>query len=203
MQGVRLRGVGEGGFFMPRDRALNYREKHMALGLCIECPRSAREGRLFCAECSTRKVRQKWERSHPGQTYVPFAERPRKIREKRLRPDPVNVFWSRVSKDGPVSGLRPDLGECWQWIGARDLRGYGSMSNMQFNHVGPGAHRIAYWLEYRIVPQVIDHLCENHSCVRPSHLDNVTLRENLSRAQVVRRSEVARAAGGQVPIMSS
>ena len=233
-QGIRLRGVGKGGFLMPRDRALNYREKHVALGLCKQCPRPATDGFLFCAECRSRRQQRKWERGHPGQTYVPFVRQPRpekvcgvcgkvftvspykgatskhcshpcywaSLRGKSRVADPIGEFWSHVNKNGPTPPRRPDLGECWEWTGQRIL-GYGVMSLLAFRHVGHGTHRIAFWLEHGVIPQVIDHLCENRACVRPAHLDNVTHRENISRAKLVRRSEAARAAGGVVPVMSS
>jgi hypothetical protein len=79
-------------------------------------------------------------------------------------------FWSKVS-----------FGEdCWEWTGAKIPDGYG-----QFR-VGQKAypsHRLAYENLVGPVPEglQLDHLCRNRICVRPSHLDIVTQRENVTR----------------------
>ena len=46
-----------------------------------------------------------------------------------------------------------------------------------------GAHRVAYELEHGSIPDGyhIDHLCLNHSCVRPDHMELVSQRENTLR----------------------
>lgn len=82
-------------------------------------------------------------------------------------------FWAKVNKTD----------ECWLWTGAKLPRGYG-----QF-HV-PGyklAHRYAYELLVGPIPDTytIDHTCRNPSCVRPDHLEPVTMRENLLRGDTV------------------
>lgn len=45
------------------------------------------------------------------------------------------------------------------------------------------AHRVSYELSIGPIPQglVIDHLCHNKACVRPSHLEAVTHSENTAR----------------------
>lgn len=71
---------------------------------------------------------------------------------------------------------------CWEWQRYRDPRGYAKVS------VGGGrkelAHRVSYELHIGPIPAglTIDHLCRNTSCVRPDHLEPVTLRENIRRA---------------------
>lgn len=91
----------------------------------------------------------------------------------------------------PSMGATPDWSErfwakvevtesCWRWT-ASDSDGYG-----QFNRSGWGtsrAHRIAYlWTNGPIAPGlVLDHLCRNTRCVRPSHLEPVTDRTNILR----------------------
>lgn len=69
--------------------------------------------------------------------------------------------------------------KCWEWIGARNLQGYGVM------RVGEGnmqAHRVAYVIRYGDIPEGMNvlHRCDNPSCVRVSHLFLGTLADNNS-----------------------
>ena len=65
---------------------------------------------------------------------------------------------------------------CWQWTGSVDAGGYGRWA-------GSYAHRFAY--ETLVGPigagLAIDHLCRNHGCVNPDHLEPVTWAENNRR----------------------
>jgi hypothetical protein len=85
-------------------------------------------------------------------------------------------FWKKVDKtdDG-----------CWLWKGATGSKGYGSMG------WGPRgamrsylAHRLAYhWLVAPLDPSLtVDHLCYERRCVRPDHLEAVSLAENMRRS---------------------
>lgn len=78
-------------------------------------------------------------------------------------------FWSKVEKTDA----------CWHWMGARDRHGYGSFQ------ARTRAHRFAYELARGPIPAglEIDHLCRNPSCVNPEHLEAVTHRENMRRAE--------------------
>ena len=80
-------------------------------------------------------------------------------------------FWSKVDKSG----------ECWVWTAAR-TNGYGVA---HVSGKSRRAHRVAYGDAYGPIPEglVIDHLCENKACVRPSHLEAVTQGENVRRAE--------------------
>jgi hypothetical protein len=61
---------------------------------------------------------------------------------------------------------------CWTWIGCRDSRGY---SRFGWKGKTDYAHRFA-WEEFCEPIESgleIDHLCRNHSCVNPLHLEPV------------------------------
>jgi hypothetical protein len=90
-------------------------------------------------------------------------------------------FWTKVNKSGAV--VRPDLGMCWEWIGARDPKGYG-----RFGIWGDGktvsipAHRVAFELTTRKLAEgeCVLHKCDNPSCVNPLHLFAGSLLDNNS-----------------------
>jgi hypothetical protein len=72
------------------------------------------------------------------------------------------------------------VGSCWQWTASQDGRGYGQI------RVGSrvlAAHRVAYELLVGPIPDglTIDHLCRNRLCLRPSHLEPVSMAENQRR----------------------
>ncbi len=73
---------------------------------------------------------------------------------------------------------------CWLWKGALCWDGYA-----QFRLYGkfPKAHRVSYELLVGNIPEgmTLDHLCRVRHCVNPSHLEVVTLRENLLRGNAV------------------
>lgn len=73
------------------------------------------------------------------------------------------------------------LGDCWEWTGYRKSDGYGRFSPAQ--HKSTLAHRHAYETLIGPIPPglVLDHLCRNHGCVNPDHLEPVTQAENLRR----------------------
>lgn len=67
---------------------------------------------------------------------------------------------------------------CWEWTHGCDGRGYG---RLKVNGKMVYAHRLAYENTQGSVPDglEIDHLCRNHVCVRPSHLEAVDHRTNV------------------------
>lgn len=89
-------------------------------------------------------------------------------------------FWEKVDRDGPIPACRPDLGPCWIWTAAVEGQGYG-------NFYARGklglAHRWAYEGEIGVIPDglELDHLCQVRRCVRPTHLEPVSHRENTLR----------------------
>lgn len=89
-----------------------------------------------------------------------YGPKPRPIAER---------LWERVDK---TKG-------CWLWTGAT-IFGYGVIKTAgRMVRV----HRLAYELEVGPIPQelTLDHLCRVRRCVRPSHLEAVTNRENSLR----------------------
>ena len=89
---------------------------------------------------------------------------------------------AKIDKHGPLWNGTP----CWNWKGCNKQGGYGQI------HVRwvPGhgsrqrlAHVVAYELFVRPMPTglELDHLCRNHGCVNPEHLEAVTHKENTRR----------------------
>ena len=82
-----------------------------------------------------------------------------------------------------IPGGDPDA--CWPWQGCRNGAGYGTAHNHHLKRKD-GAHRVAWsWLNgqppRRASGYEVDHLCNNRSCVNPSHLALVTLVVNRQR----------------------
>lgn len=89
--------------------------------------------------------------------------------------DIAERFWEKVDKSG----------ECWLWLASRDPSGYGHFgmgSRTDGTRVIARAHRVAYWLTHGEMPdseRLLHHTCENPSCVRPDHLELVTVAEHV------------------------
>ena len=69
---------------------------------------------------------------------------------------------------------------CWEWK-TPDARGYGKF---HFHGMSHQAHRVAWTIHRGLIPagMVLDHLCRNHSCVNPDHLEVVTQKVNMDRS---------------------
>lgn len=85
-------------------------------------------------------------------------------------------FWDKVVEEG----------ECWVWTGHRSYDGYGRFG---VGGIPRNAHRVSYrWLAGPIPPGlVLDHLCRVRACVRPDHLEAVTIATNARRSGEVRK----------------
>jgi hypothetical protein len=80
-----------------------------------------------------------------------------------------------------VSKIMPNtVTGCWEWIGARDSRGYG---NVKVAGRVRKAHRVVYELVRQPVPLGLecDHRCRVPWCVNPEHVEVVTHAENVRR----------------------
>lgn len=73
-----------------------------------------------------------------------------------------------------------DPNACWEWTGAKTTRGY---AQKQWQGKVRYVHRIVYEHFNGSIPEglTIDHLCRNHGCANPRHLEAVTNRENVLR----------------------
>jgi len=84
----------------------------------------------------------------------------------------IERFWAKVIIQG---------NGCWLWSGSLSSNGYGLIWHNGHNI---RAHRFAYeYITHLVIPddKELDHLCRNHQCVNPHHLEVVTRRENVMR----------------------
>lgn len=86
----------------------------------------------------------------------------------------LEKFWRRVDRDTTPN-------DCWEWIGARNRKGYG-----QLRHHGKLllVNRIACEIEHGPLKagQQARHRCDNPPCCRPDHLEPGTALDNAHDA---------------------
>lgn len=110
-------------------------------------------------------------------------------RKPRSTTPVIERVFRRVDKNGPVPEYRPDLGACWIWGGAKNVRnGYGhiGVSSRKIDTV----HRVVYAHVHGEIPDglVVDHLCRVPACCNPDHLEAVTNAENVRRGYRSRKA---------------
>ena len=86
-----------------------------------------------------------------------------------------------VDLDGPCP---VDEAPCWIWAGLMGDDDYGRFRLPRPNRERFTAHRVVYELLVEPIPGglELDHLCRNHPCVNPAHLEPVTHRVNMLRS---------------------
>jgi hypothetical protein len=92
-----------------------------------------------------------------------------------------------MTKEKFLSKIKKTENDCWEWQGCTDKDGYGRIQMMVKGRREQLAHRVSYILFKGDIPKYeykgfqIDHLCRNHKCVNPDHLEIVTNKENILR----------------------
>ena len=70
---------------------------------------------------------------------------------------------------------------CWEWTGAKLVSGYGHIRVGEACLGMAVSHRVSYELMVGPIPtgMQVDHICNNPSCVNPSHLRACTPSQNV------------------------
>jgi len=76
----------------------------------------------------------------------------------------LDRFLSHIAIAGPD--------DCWEWTGYRKPSGYGWRSNTPGKARWAFAHRLAYFLHFKVDPGelCVLHKCDNPPCCNPNHL---------------------------------
>lgn len=137
--------------------------------------------RTICAEddCSGVVIARGWCRNH----YYKWVRDGKPNTGRPLsRPIPLVRLMAKVDQNGPDG--------CWIFA-PLNPNGYGHFWYQGRFHA---SHRVAYLLFRGPIPDglVLDHLCRRPACVNPWHLEAVTQRENLLRADTFQARNAAK-----------
>jgi hypothetical protein len=110
----------------------------------------------------------------------------------------VARFMAKVDKDGPE--VRPGLGPCWLWTGARLKKGARTTGGYgQFGLHGKIAytHRVSYEMHVGKIPdgKQVMHSCDVRHCVNPKHLSLGTHADNMADMQAKNRGATGERCG--------
>ena len=97
-------------------------------------------------------------------------------------PGEARDFWTKVDMNGP---RKPWMRKrCWIWKAFINNKGY---ANISFRSKKTYAHIVSYLIHKGPIPEglEIDHKCRTTNCIRPSHLQAVTHRENMLRGNTI------------------
>jgi len=127
-----------------------------------------------CRECQRRANREA-QRKRRARLAVSGESYPRKL----IEGFPPIDYWV-----DPVSG-------CWVWQRYLSVEGY-ALKRRDGKKIP--ARRYCYELYRGPIPTglMIDHLCRNHACVNPFHLEPVTAKENAARRDRTKRKPALR-----------
>jgi hypothetical protein len=96
--------------------------------------------------------------------------------------DPVERYYSKIDKDGPIPVHRPNLGRCHLWTARPGPNGYGYMQKGRRGEGVVLAHRFGWELVNGPIPEghMVCHHCDNPPCQRISHLFLGTQDDNMA-----------------------
>jgi hypothetical protein len=84
-------------------------------------------------------------------------------------------FFAKINKNGRLILSTP----CWEWTAGKNHGDYGAF---HLKGTISAAHRVSF-INFKgaVGTNLIDHLCKNHCCVNPDHLESVSQQESLVR----------------------
>lgn len=88
-----------------------------------------------------------------------------------------------------------EIDRCWVWKGSLSRAGYGRLTIREGGKkMTKSAHRVSYETFVGKIPVglTIDHLCKNKACINPDHLEAVSQKVNVHRANPLWKQEAAR-----------